>query len=63
VHQSEDQRQRALIVWRLLKLHQGDIQISQAFVGLGQEIGNEIVHGSPFRTQRAAGRDAILTSW
>ncbi len=57
VHQAEDQRQRLAIVRRALQLHQGDVQVGEVFVGLGQEVGEQIVHGSPLEpgTSRGGG--------
>ncbi len=47
VHQAEDQRQRLAVVRRALQLDQGDVQVGQALVGLGQKVSKQIVHGIP----------------
>ena len=60
VDQAEDQRQRRLVVRRALQFQQGDVQIGDAFVGLGQEIGDQIVHGSPLEPGATPGGAA---SW
>ena len=33
------------VVRRALQLHQRDVEVGEALVGLGQEIGEQIVHG------------------
>ena len=58
MHHAEDQRKRSGIVGRTFQRHQRDIEFGEAFVGLGQEVGEQIIHwGPPWRPAGLAGAD------
>src|SRR3546814_5519200 len=44
VHQAEDVAKQLLVVGILLELHQLDVQLRKAFVGLGQKFTQQIIH-------------------
>ncbi len=46
VHQPEHQPERGRVVRRAFQLHQGDVELGDAFSGFGQELGNQVVHGT-----------------
>ncbi len=46
VHQAEDQGERSLVAGIALQLDQSEIQLGQRLVRLGQEFGQEVIHGA-----------------
>ena len=52
VNQAEDERQGFGIVRGAFKRHQRDIKLTEAFVGLGQKIGKQVVHCGPLLATR-----------